>query len=446
MGPKLRWRVVPHGQVHNLTMAVLVLVICTVSGYAFWLSFQQVAGIYLGAAERTVAAMHEDFLRLNVHNVVQVIERLKSEEEQSWEALIADRLQLLEQAADLDAPAFAGYFQQLMQSEPQLSALLWNPVSGEILYSQGELRLPGAAAGLQLSELLLHGELVALWGVHGSTLQRRVQAKVQETLATLELGEGMWLSVAQGPLRVDEHGNDLAYSLWHEELGWLVTMGVNRSELERHLHQTAQEGGRLTALLSLRLVLVLVLLVVAALGLVLVVEYFFFRQQTAQLKTEINEDLLTGARSRRCGVEILSRAFASFQAGEPSPVLLMFDVDCLKEVNDFFGHAAGDQVLRAVAAAVRRVVGSGGELIRWGGDEFVVVVSAELGERVQRRIMESVAALEFKFAGEKVTTGISLGAARFQPGDTGFMDALNRADAELYAVKRAGKASAQHTE
>jgi len=60
--------------------------------------------------------------------------------------------------------------------------------------------------------------------------------------------------------------------------------------------------------------------------------------------------------------------------------------------------------------------------------------------------MESVAALEFKFAGEKVTTGISLGAARFQPGDTGFMDALNRADAELYAVKRAGKVSAQHTE
>jgi len=231
----------------------------------------------------------------------------------------------------------------------------------------------------------------------------------------------------------------LTFSAWYEDLNWLIAMGVHRGELERYVAQTAETGGRLAVLLSVRLVLILVLVVIAAVALVLLVEHLFFRQHTTQLELQINEDLLTGAKSRRCGVQVLSEAFAAFQAGNSSPEIFMFDVDRLKEINDCFGHSAGDKLLQAVAGEVRRVLGGAGEIIRWGGDEFVVLAPAGgQGQKLADRIVQSISALEFRFDQEAVRASISLGAARFQKGDASFREALERAD-QLYEMKRSGK-------
>lgn len=114
----------------------------------------------------------------------------------------------------------------------------------------------------------------------------------------------------------------------------------------------------------------------------------------------------------------------------------MFDLDRLKQINDSYGHSAGDQVLQMVAAAVRRALGGAGEIIRWGGDEFVVLAWGQ-GPQLGESMVQAVSALSFSFDGELVQISISLGAARFEPGDQSFQEALERADQALYVVKRA---------
>lgn len=441
MGPRLRWPLVVKRHSHNIVMACLVLFVCAGSGWAFWLSFQQVAEIYLEAAERSTVELQESFLKVNVENLLREIEYLRREEEQRWADLVNDRLYLLRAAQNLAMPDFPTFFQAVIEGVPGLTGVLCNLSSGELVY--GSLgRLDNPAERLASYEVLLFGDFFALWGVEKRVIEERVKNQLQVKLPNWDLGSGIWLEISQSLQADPQSGSGLSWSDYYDAFDWVITMGVDQSELERHAAQTEDVAGKLAVLLSLRLVLILVLVVVAAVGLVLAAEYLFFRRYTARLELEVREDLLTGAKSRRSGVETLTDAFNQFVSGAKSPVLFMFDVDGLKEINDTFGHAAGDQVLQAVARAVRRTIGSHGELIRWGGDEFVVIASPEQGNRLEDRILRAVSALEFSFAEQKVKTSISLGAAQFQMGDENYLAALERADQILYEVKRASKEAA----
>lgn len=435
MGLRRRWRAMVDKHTQGTVLGVLVLLICIASGCAFWLSFQRVAGIYLHEMERIVREMQEDFLQVSVDNLVLEIQGFKEAELQRLANLAAGRRQLFELELALDPARLPSSFRELMEGTPELTGVLWNRATGELLYGAGELRGGDPAVFFAFYEELVHGDLEALWGVSRSFLEARLREAVREQLARQQLGRGMWLSISKGP-RGAEPDQGLSYSRWYEEFGWRITMGVHPAELQGYLSPGEAAGGKLLVLLSLRLVLILVLVVVAALGLVVLVEYLFFRRHTDQLELAVSEDLLTGAKSRRAGVEALSSAFAAFQGGEESPDLFMFDLDRLKQINDSYGHSAGDQVLQMVAAAVRRALGGAGEIIRWGGDEFVVLAWGQ-GPQLGESMVQAVSALSFSFDGELVQISISLGAARFEPGDQSFQEALERADQALYVVKRA---------
>lgn len=433
-------RVVPSDRHnHNIVMAILVLLICVASGLAFWWSFQHVAAIYLAETERAVAEIKLDFLQTTVKNLVREIDALKKSEELAWQTLVQDRHRLLELGMDLSEEDFPRFLASLMEAEPSLTAALWNRATGEIIYQRGQLQVDEPFEDLLYYDGLAQGELAALWGVPRSAVDAAIKDRIRQMVAELELGSGTWVSISQAPPG-PEGGDELAYTQRLEDLNLVIAMGVHREELERYAEETAQAGGKLAVLLSLRLVLILVLVVVTALGLVLLAEYLYFRSHTAQLVQEVSIDLLTGAKSRRSGVALLGSSFEEFQAGEESPVIFMCDVDSLKKINDTFGHSAGDQVLQALSAEVERVVGSSGEVIRWAGDEFVIVAPKANEEKLAKRIVRSVSALEFQFGGERVRTSISLGASRFQPGDASYLDALNRADRRLYEFKRVAKA------
>ncbi len=116
----------------------------------------------------------------------------------------------------------------------------------------------------------------------------------------------------------------------------------------------------------------------------------------------------------------------------------MCDIDHFKQINDRFGHPAGDRVLRDVARILRQSVRSRDAVIRWGGEEFVIVLedcppgpAAELAERMRARIGEHRDA-------EVGACTVSLGLATRVPHET--TDALfARADAALYQAKRSGR-------
>ncbi len=157
-------------------------------------------------------------------------------------------------------------------------------------------------------------------------------------------------------------------------------------------------------------------------------------------------DALTGLRNRRALDHLLSRLVA---AGTPF-ALLNVDLDRFKAVNDTHGHAAGDHVLEAAAAHMRRAARRDDVVARTGGDEFVMVLRGEVApERLLRIAEELIAAIETPVrvpqSAGGATCGISasIGIARsadYATPDPGRM--AQDADAALYDSKRAGRGRA----
>jgi diguanylate cyclase (GGDEF)-like protein len=144
-------------------------------------------------------------------------------------------------------------------------------------------------------------------------------------------------------------------------------------------------------------------------------------------------DDLTGVYTRTLGLMTLEHEIErAHRAGQPF-VLAFVDVDGLKQVNDERGHAAGDALLRAVAAEVRSKLRSYDLIVRVGGDEFICAFGNTTLEAAAQRVREISAGLEQ--AG--VDGSISVGLAQLRPGET-LEDLTARGDTELYRVKRAG--------
>lgn len=155
------------------------------------------------------------------------------------------------------------------------------------------------------------------------------------------------------------------------------------------------------------------------------------------------EDPVTGAHTRRylqAGLES-ELTFARRHTSELS--LLAFDVDDLKGINDGFGHATGDGVLRVIASAAKRVLRPEDVLARVGGDEFVVLVRgcSPRNAKIQgERIRPSVEALPLRAAGNDFRVTVSVGVASWQPPALcDAADLLAAADRAMYRGKGGGR-------
>ncbi len=153
-------------------------------------------------------------------------------------------------------------------------------------------------------------------------------------------------------------------------------------------------------------------------------------------------DSLTGLPNRALLMERLGQAVAAAKRGATSFGLMLLDLDRFKAVNDEFGHAAGDDLLRQVAKRMRRVIREVDTLARLGGDEFVLL-QAHIGEPeamtlVASRIVEAMAA-PFRIDRQEIRAGVSIGIASC-PQDGTTIDALLRqADLALYRAKEQGR-------
>src|SRR6201987_2976901 len=126
-----------------------------------------------------------------------------------------------------------------------------------------------------------------------------------------------------------------------------------------------------------------------------------------KLQASADMDFLLGILNRRGFERELSRSIAFIKRYHASGALIVLDVDRLKPINDAFGHAAGDQVLKAIVAAVLREVRASDVVGRLGGDEFAVLLwnLSETDARAKAAALEqAIDALRFSFAGKAART------------------------------------------
>jgi diguanylate cyclase (GGDEF)-like protein/PAS domain S-box-containing protein len=151
-------------------------------------------------------------------------------------------------------------------------------------------------------------------------------------------------------------------------------------------------------------------------------------------------DVLTGLPNRQAFAEHLAITLERVTATSGAFAVLCLDLDRFKDVNDIFGHAAGDALLREFSRRIVRVA-EGAFIGRMGGDEFTLLVDGpqpEAAVALAGRLMDAVAS-EFSFEGHRFQCGLSIGIALF-PGDGQDATALlNNADAALYRAKADGR-------
>jgi diguanylate cyclase len=152
-------------------------------------------------------------------------------------------------------------------------------------------------------------------------------------------------------------------------------------------------------------------------------------------------DPLTGVANRKSFDERFAQEIARRVQGSAPSVLLLWDIDSFKVINDSYGHRAGDRVLQSVAACFTAALRASDFVARIGGEEFAVLLTGiKLAEavRVANQTRIAVEALQFHFRGTPVRVTVSCGITELHLDDASEA-AFDRADAALYRAKNGGK-------
>jgi diguanylate cyclase (GGDEF)-like protein len=156
-----------------------------------------------------------------------------------------------------------------------------------------------------------------------------------------------------------------------------------------------------------------------------------------ELQASADTDFLLDIPNRRGFERELNRSIAYIKRYHASGALIVLDVDRLKPINDAFGHAAGDQVLKAIVATLLSQVRSSDVIGRLGGDEFALLLwnLTETDAKAKAASLEqAIDGLSFAFRGRTVTAGASAGVAVLGP-HTEAGRALEEADSAMYVRK-----------
>jgi diguanylate cyclase len=164
------------------------------------------------------------------------------------------------------------------------------------------------------------------------------------------------------------------------------------------------------------------------------------QMQNIQLEELSRLDALTGLDSRRHWQAQAESLLKRHLAAGHVATLMLLDVDRFKDINDRYGHAIGDDVLRSIADLIRRQLPAGGHAGRLGGDEFVIALPATIEdtEAAAELIRAAVETLEFSNL-PGLRCSISIGLAEPPDADLGLREWIDAADQALYRAKHAGR-------
>lgn len=172
------------------------------------------------------------------------------------------------------------------------------------------------------------------------------------------------------------------------------------------------------------------------------------RDRTQALEEASLSDPLTGLRNRRFAMQMLGQDAALTLRRGDDLLFFMIDIDHFKAVNDAFGHHAGDLVLVQTCDRLREMFRESDYLVRWGGEEFLVVVRGSArreAEEIAARVVECIGSRPYALEGGKavsVTASVGFAAFPFAPSDPNAVSwghVIDVADAALYRAKESGR-------
>ena len=156
-----------------------------------------------------------------------------------------------------------------------------------------------------------------------------------------------------------------------------------------------------------------------------------------------NTDVLTFLPNRRkIIVDLQEEVIRAARYNTPLSIS-MVDIDHFKQVNDTYGHAAGDETLRAIAARLREQIRHPDTIGRYGGEEFLIVLpNSELSAAQEQasRLCNHIRNLQVEAIKQKlISITVSIGVAQFKYGQENWEQFLHRADTAMYAAKNSGR-------
>lgn len=170
-------------------------------------------------------------------------------------------------------------------------------------------------------------------------------------------------------------------------------------------------------------------------------ETITLRESAEESRDLALKDALTGIWNRQALNEDLEKEYVRWQRYQKPLSLVIWDIDLFKRVNDEYGHAAGDKVLKTIASIFMQATRDADFIARFGGEEFVGVFPETRLEDaliLANKIRDKVANSKFHYENKPVPITASAGLATFRPNDT-IEDVFKRADAALYRAKEAGR-------
>jgi diguanylate cyclase (GGDEF)-like protein/PAS domain S-box-containing protein len=162
----------------------------------------------------------------------------------------------------------------------------------------------------------------------------------------------------------------------------------------------------------------------------------------SQLREQAIRDALTNVFNRRYLEETLERELSRAERESYPLCIIMMDLDYFKDVNDTYGHEAGDVVLKALAETVMRQSRHGDFVCRYGGEEFVLVmpnIGIETARQRAEELHQTVNSLNIPYGSFNLTTTISMGVAAYPEHGKTKEELLRSADRAMYIAKNTGR-------
>lgn len=279
--------------------------------------------------------------------------------------------------------------------------------AGTVRHSLNRSDLPDADYSTQLDEII------------------RAEAQLAEMLQTLQPLINSTLSPKEMP------GFIRLSRVLEQDLAWVY------SELNEMLHLASADQRQLMQWLSAA-VIALLMLVVLMVG-ILMLALMRIYQQNGALRHQSQTDTLTGLYNRRRMYQIAEQELSRIQRNGGSLGLVLIDLDHFKQINDTYGHPAGDAVLKAFAALLNREIREIDIAVRMGGEEFAVIMPASdtaSAHALAERIRKAVATLSLP---HQIRLTASFGASATQGPEDSFEQLFSRTDKLLYKAKSAGR-------